>query len=432
MSIEAHEDGRLRLESAGLPEELSHRPSRAFLTGEGLPGRGAFLDFAALDAPPLGALGAGPAERLFVLGETGYVAATDYEGDAVLLDGATGEVFLAARRRGTRHDGLRRDLIASSLSALVELMREVDAVAVAAAEPAALDGRRGPAVVAEVVGVARRRMRAIDPDLYDRADDAPPHWDTALLVRSLSWGALPGGPGALAYELGAELVEDLAALGADGLVRRYRPEELPRGLTHAPTRRLLSEIGLPLGGGLLTVSDDEPLRTMAEAYPEHFAPDDGPDDGPEDTPEAPTDGTPGAPTAGAPGDGPDASPQNRDHQRDHLAVGDWPYDLVIALDGATGRLELPDWNEVGEPEAYLNRDLSALLYSLWVCERLRAEWRRWEYGRAAGSWEVFDPQSLLSGVVEEIVAAIDPEAFATPGHSWQLLADDAHMGGLLN
>ncbi|MFF1902858.1 SUKH-4 family immunity protein [Kitasatospora sp. NPDC058218] len=424
MSIEAHWDGRLRLESAGLPEELSHQPSRAFLTGEGLPEKGAFLDFAALDAPPLGVAGTGPAERLFVLGETGYVAATDYEGDAVLLDGATGEVFLAARRRGGRHDGLRRDLIASSLPALVELMREVDAVAVAAAEPAALDGHRGPAVVAEVVGVARRRMRAIDPELFDRADDAPPHWDTALLVRSLSWGALPGGPGALAYELGPELVEDLAALGADGLVRRYRPEELPDGLTHAPTRRLLAEVGLPLGGGLLTVSDDEPLRTMAEAYPEHF------------TPDAPSDATPHVPphipSGSALDDGPGASPQNRDHQRDHLAVGDWPYDLVIALDGATGRLELPDWNEVGEPEAYLNRDLSALLYSLWVCERLRAEWRRWEYGRAAGSWEVFDPQSLLSGVVEEVVAAIDPEAFATPGHSWQLLADDAHMGGLLN
>ncbi|MEV0535239.1 SUKH-4 family immunity protein [Kitasatospora sp. NPDC050463] len=428
MNIEAHWDGRLRLGSAGLPEELSHQPSRTFLAGEGLPEKGAFLDFAALDAPPLGVLGSGPTERLFVLGETGYVAATDYEGDAVLLDGATGEVFLAARRRGGRHDGLRRDLIASSLPALVELMREVDAVAVAAAEPAALDGYRGPAVVAEVVGVARRRMRAIDPELFDRADDAPPHWDTALLVRSLSWGALPGGPGALAYELGPELVQDLAALGADGLVRRYRPEELPDRLTHGPTRRLLAEVGLPLGGGLLTVSDDEPLRTMAEAYPEHFTPD-APSDAPAHTSVAtPSDGFP----LDARSDRPGVSPQNRDHQRDHLAVGDWPDDLVVALDGATGRLELPDWNEAGEPEAYLNRDLSALLYSLWVCERLRAEWRRWEYGRAAGSWEVFDPQSLLSGVVEDVIAAIDPEAFATPGHSWQLLADDAHMGGLLN
>ncbi|WP_196952691.1 SUKH-4 family immunity protein [Kitasatospora sp. SUK 42] len=376
---------------AGVPGGVVHAGSREFLTLEGLPATGAFLDFGALDGGPLRAFPGG-AERLFVLGETDYCTPFAAVGTLVLLDGTSGEVFLG-------NGGPQRDLLASDLTALAALVREVEAVGEAARRPEALDGRRGPAVVAEVMAGAERRMREIDPGLYGRAATPPAHWGTALLVRALGWGALPGGPGGPAYEVGAELVAELAALtdedGGAGLVHRFRPEALPDALVHAPTRRLLTEVGLPLGGAMFGVGE-EPLVTMAQAYPEYF-------DGEEERP----------------------------YQRDFLALGDWPTDLTIALDGATGRLELPDWYDDGQPEAYLNRDLSALLYALWTYERLRAEWERWDHGLGDGTWAVFDPQSLLSTVVDRLVEAVDPEAFASPGRSWRLLAEDGHMGGLL-
>ncbi|MET8542774.1 SUKH-4 family immunity protein [Kitasatospora sp. NPDC004799] len=375
---------------AGLPGGVVHAGSREFLVREGLPSTGAFLDFEVFGAGELTAVPA-EAERLFLLGETEYRTPFAAGGNQVLLDGVTGEVFLD-------NGGPRRDLLASDLAALAGLVREVDAVAEAARRPEALDGRRGPAVTAEVLAAAERRMREIDPGLFgDRS--APPHWGTALLVRALGWGALPGGPGGPAYEIAPELVAELAALtdqdGGPGRVHRFNPEELPTALVHGPTRQLLTEVGLPLGGAMFGVCE-EPLVTMGEAYPEYF-------DGEEERP----------------------------YQRDFLALGDWPTDLTIALDGATGRLELPDWYDDGHPEAYLNRDLSALLYALWTYERLRAEWDSWDHGRARDTWAVFDPQSLLSAVVDRLVEAVDPEAFASPGCSWRLLAEDGHMGGLL-
>ncbi|MFE6050965.1 SUKH-4 family immunity protein [Kitasatospora sp. NPDC056446] len=383
---------------AGLPDGVVHAGSREFLTREGLPAAGAFLDFGALGSGELRAA-PGDTQRLFVLGETDYCTPFAAVGNLVLLDGTTGEVFLD-------NGGPRRDLLASDLTALAGLVREVEAVAEAARQPRALDGRRGPAAVAEVLAEAGRRMREVDPALFgdDAAlfgdDAAPPaHWPTALLVRALGWGAAPGGPDGLAYDIGAELVTEVAALTDEedgpGRVHRFRPEHLPAGLRHEPTRRLLTEVGLPLGGAIFGVCD-EPLVTMGEAYPEYF-------DGEEERP----------------------------YQRDFIALGDWPTDLTIALDGATGRLELPDWYDDGQPEAYLNRDLSALLYALWTYARLRAEWERWDYGRGRGTWAVFDPQSLLSTVVDRLVEAVDPEAFASPGRSWRLLAEDGHMGGLL-
>ncbi|MFD0400293.1 SUKH-4 family immunity protein [Kitasatospora sp. NPDC127121] len=382
--------GCARVAADGLPSGVVHPGSREFLIREGLPLSGAFLDFGVLGD---GALAALPeAKRLFVLGETEYCAPFAAAGGLVLLDGTTGEVFLG-------EPGPRRDLLASGLPTLAGLVREVEAVAEAARRADALNGRRGPAVVAEVTAGAERRMREIDPGLFERSATPPAHWGTALLVRTLGWGALPGGPGGPAYEVGPELVAELAALtgeeGGAGLVHRYRAQELPAGLVHEPTRRLLTEIGLPLGGAMFGVCE-EPLVTMAEAYPEYF-------DGEEERP----------------------------YQREFLALGDWPTDLTIALDGVTGRLELPDWYDDGQPEAYLNRDLSALLYALWTYERLRAEWERWDCGRGRDTWAVFDPQSLLSTVVDRLVEAVDPEAFASPGCSWRLLAEDAHMGGLL-
>ncbi|MEV7021920.1 hypothetical protein AB0O00_07215, partial [Kitasatospora sp. NPDC093558] len=174
-----------------LPAGVVHAGSREFLEREGLPRAGAFLDFGLLGDGPLeavaeGALAsegpfaaagsmvsegpldseepfaaAGPlvsegplvsadapeSARLFVLGETEYCAPFARSGNAVLLDGVTGEVFLTKPST----DWLERDLLASDLPALAAMVREVESVAEAALRPDALGGRRGPAVVAEVM-----------------------------------------------------------------------------------------------------------------------------------------------------------------------------------------------------------------------------------------------------------------------------------------
>lgn len=186
----------------------------------------------------------------------------------MVLDGVSGEVHLAGRTGGE----LRRDLLASDLPALAGLIRETEAVARAAEQRDPGDGRRGAGVVAAVMGIAEQRMREVDPGLFRAAAENPPaHWGTALLVASLAWGALPGTEAdGLAYEFGADLVEELAALTDEGLVRRYRPEELPAALVHEPTRRLLTDVGLPLGGEMFGVEERAPLVSMAEAHPDCF------------------------------------------------------------------------------------------------------------------------------------------------------------------
>ncbi|WP_326690232.1 SUKH-4 family immunity protein [Streptomyces sp. NBC_01795] len=395
----------MRIDMSALPEGLTHGPSRRFLTERGLPeAPAAALDFSAPGAERPTALAAftegdgGEAAggevagggRLFVLG------GADYSDARVVLDGESGEVHLAEWVEGE----LRHDLLASGLPALDALIKETESVAEGAWEDAdAYDGRRGPAVVAEVREAAEARLRAVDPRLFAaHSPDAPPHWGTALLLRALRWGARRGGPGGLAYEFGPDLVEELAGLADGGRVHRYRPGDLPASLTHEPTRRLLIELGLPLGGELFDAWE-EPLRTMADVHPDLYA-------------------------------GPDAS--SRAYQRDHLAIGRWAWcDLTVALDGATGGLELPEGE--GEPEAYLHQDLSALLHAWWLCERVRGEYYgRWDSGDSgdSGDWQVFDPCDLLADQGEALVAAVDPEAFSTPGHSWRMLNDDPYTGGM--
>ncbi|MFJ9773447.1 SUKH-4 family immunity protein [Kitasatospora sp. NPDC101157] len=350
-----------------LPEGLMHAPSREHLLTEGLPGDGAFLEFRAPVAAP------GGGGRRLVIGEAAY-------GDPVVLDGVTGELRLG--------DGSEGDLLATSLPALVALVREVEAVATGAGDPGAHGGRRGAAVVDAVMADAERRMRAADGPLFARTA-RPAHWGTALLVTSLAWGARPGGPGGSAYVFEPDLVADLARLvgdDGDGAVRRYGVEDLPAELTHEPTRRLLVKAGLPLDSEMFGVDPDDPLAAMDSTHP------------------------------------------------GRLALAHWPHDLVIALDGATGRLELPGLYGADDPASYLHRDVSALLYALWTYERLRADHDRWEYGGGEDEgedWQVFDPQVFLRTVVEDLVERVDPEAWATPRHSWRLLAEDPYTGGLL-
>ncbi|MEU9043647.1 MULTISPECIES: SUKH-4 family immunity protein [unclassified Kitasatospora] len=395
-----------------LPAGLTHGPSRERLAAGGLPRSFAYLDLAASWYEPLRTAATWydefreeGAETLIVLGEARYE--DRYGGNLadVLLDGATGEVYLACQD----HSGaLRRDLLASGLESLVALMIEVEAVTAGADEPyEPEDGEefepRGPETVAEAVRISLERMRQADPALFRRTDDRPAHWETATRVRALAWGALPGEPDGLRYAIDAALVEDVAVL-TDGTVRRFHEDDLPAVLSHAPTRRLLTGLGLPVSTrGIFRIDPVGPLFTMTETFPDSFEPDD-PEYGEE---------------------------YRRDYQGEFLAFGDWPYDFTIALDGATGLLELPAWFDDGEPAAYLHRDVSAMLYVVWTYERLRADRRHWDGGHAPVPWEAFHPRELLDCAAEEALRALDPEAFASETHFWPIRIDDGHMGSLL-
>ncbi|MGF1428400.1 SUKH-4 family immunity protein [Kitasatospora sp. LaBMicrA B282] len=368
---------------SALPPELTHQPTRRRLLDHGLPAAGADITFRPT-TEPLAPLAPGQPQHL-VIGET-------WSNGPVVLDGATGRLYLAEWTGST----LERDLLATDLPALARLIEVVEGVDQEAARPEARDGRRGGAVFAEELAAATERLRAADPELH-RAAEPPAYWGSVLLLNALSWGARPGGPGELAYCFEADLVSDLADLiegDGPGEVLRYRPELLPAGLTHEPTRRLLTECGLPADAGLFAARP-EPLPTLLEEF------------------------------------GDDAV-ADRPYQAGFLAIGDWPHDLEVALDGATGRLELPAWYDDDSPAPYLHRDLSALLYACWRYERLRADWDRWGEADAPGDWAVFDPRQVLLDAVDELVEEVDPESFATEERSWYQLANDAHTGGLLS
>ncbi|RKT19353.1 SUKH-4 immunity protein of toxin-antitoxin system [Streptomyces sp. 1114.5] len=415
---------------AGVPRELpaglTHGPSRERLAAGGLPASYAYLDLQASWHEPLltaeawydDGIRLEGVEGLIVLGETRYGDCFGFSTADVLLDGATGEVYLACLDES---GALLRDVLASSLDTLVALMVEVEAVTVGAAEPyEPEEGEefepRGPGTVAEVAGISLERMRKADPELFRRTDDRPAHWETALRVRALAWGALPGEPGGLRYALDASLVEDLAAL-TDGTVRRFHEEDLPAALSHAPTRQLLGSLGLPVSDrGLLGIDPVGPFLTMAETYPDSFGSENG-------------EGENGDSEDGESEDG--EGEHHRAYQGGFLAFADWLYDMPIALDGATGRLELPAWFDGAAPAAYLHQDVSALLYVVWTYERLRADRRPWEHPHTSVPWAVFHPRELLDWAAEGALRGLDPEAFASEDHFWPIRIEDGHMGSLL-
>ncbi|MFB8290676.1 SUKH-4 family immunity protein [Kitasatospora purpeofusca] len=392
----------------GQPAGLTDETSRELLAGGELSWCYAYLDLRATsEGPPctvgerFGDLIVEDGEGLFVLGEALYPSGN--EDVTVLLDGANGAVYLACP---DKHGVLRRDLLASNPRALIAMMLVVESTTLCAAgdyerEPGEEVPPYGPATVDAAVRIGLREMREADPELWRRTGGRPAHWETALRVRALAWGAEPAKPGN-SVVIGPDLVEDLAALTGDGTVRRFGPHDLPESLVHGPTRRLLTDVGLPVSDRCtLVVESDGPLATMAECYPGDYVPGDGESTG-------------------------------RHYQGEFAVLGGWMYDLDVALNGATGRIELPDRFDDNQPAPYLHRDVATLLHVLWTYERLRAERRRCSSPAASSPWAVFRPRDLLDSVGETLLRALDPPAWATEDHFWPMRTDDCHMGALLD
>ncbi|MBQ1118980.1 SUKH-4 family immunity protein [Streptomyces sp. B15] len=398
-----------RLDTAALPETLRHEPSRRFLTEAGLPEQAAELDFASIrdgHLPPLTEDVTAVDAPVALDGQLLVLGRTDHWEARLVLDGEGGGVHLVA----WEGEDLCHDLIASGVPELAALLGEIETVSGSPRDPVPAMEPRGLATLTRARTESEQRLRRADPrlyELYDAQEPArePAHWGAALLVRTLHLAARPGGPGELAYEIEPELVAQLAegdggGSGGRGGVRRFTEDELPAGLTHAPTRRLLTEVGLPRETDMFAVTDG-PLRTVGEAHPSFFEP--------------------------------GAELPSRAYQRDFHALGWWAGDLALALDGTTGRLELPDWFDHGSPAAYLHQDLSALLFACWTYQQAHAAWARWDIGAGGrpAPWHVYSPKHLLESRVAALVEAVDPAAWATEWHSWPQLENDDHTGGLL-
>lgn len=377
-----------RLPEQALPAVLSHGPTRRLLTELGLPRDGGdFLTFDSdpdlllrplatrLDGPSVGA------HHLLVLGEVCR--------DWLVLDGATGRVALAA----TTYDQPEQvilDPLATDLSVLLLFLHEAEQLRATAADRTAREGRRGPAVVDEVIGALMERMRAVDPAVFDPSGAAP-YWSALLLTHGLRWAARPGD--SLAHEITPELMAEL------GEVRPVRAEDLPAALSHEPTRRLLTAVGLPTTDYLRGDETVLPLVTLRESDPWYAE---------------------------------EGAELERAHQLDLLRLGDTVYDCAVVLDGTTGRIEVTagdgdeDW-----PAAGLHTDLSAYYLTLWALNRLRAEARRWTTLHKPADWQVFTPIGLLQEAALQLIAEIDSTAVEDERSLWNSLAADGHMGGLL-
>ncbi|MYW62888.1 hypothetical protein GTY65_02150 [Streptomyces sp. SID8379] len=166
----------------------------------------------------------------------------------------------------------------------------------------------------------------------------PNLWRIIVAVRPL---ALVAGPGrGLRLDLPAQAL--VGVFGENG-VRRFAPDELPSALVHEPTRRFLTEVGLPIDALTFWAagSPDDPLLTLAE---DRAASSQDPElrhlyEEVEDCPLVP------------------------DADR-RLRLGGTPQEVDVVLDGRTGAIHhAPYTFDALTP---MNTDISTLVLALWM------------------------------------------------------------------
>ncbi|MFP8886065.1 SUKH-4 family immunity protein [Streptomyces mangrovi] len=341
---------------------IVHDATRSVLTGAGLPRESALMRFdplrgeRMLSARDLLTAETDPAEldpRVARLVFLGHVEIREETTQKVVLDGDTGRVFsLYMWEDSPRHTELFP--LAPSLRDLARFLEAVENFEARRGPFRHLAGRFGPEVVKEasrsllsVFTDADWGSRGWGPvgDPAGREHPVPVFWRIAALIRPL---ALIAGPGdGLRLDLPRHVLEE--AFGADQVVR-IAPEELPEELVHEPTRRFLTEVGLPCDGLMfgLDGEEDDLLRPLPEvdaryrAMPElrHLF----------------------------------RAPESADHlpaDADHLLViGGLIHDLDVLLDGRTGEVF---YGQLGDSSVTpVNADVSTLAFTVWMHHREQA------------------------------------------------------------
>jgi hypothetical protein len=351
--------GVITLTEADLDPYVTHAETRRLLTGPGLPSDSALLGFGALRGRPVLRRVAELVDDAEKLAEElreqlviGALRTFDRDLESLVLDGTTGEV--STTYVFPRDPGLM-DLspLAPSLEALLRFAAATD-------ELTASRGRfarqgYGP----QAVAAASRRLASVFA--ADAGEDVAPYWRMAALIRPLARIARPGA--GLALDLPPRLLDE--AFGSAAIVR-FEDVDFPGTLTHGPTRRFLSEVGLPENGYWYELDTDVPLPTLAEYYAD------------EDVFTA------------------DELPEAADRL---IRLGYLLEDTSLVIDGATGAILC--WSEPDAMLRPLNADLSTLAFTVWLVHREKA---------LDEEHDLTEAYEQLAATMAETLAVVDPIA----------------------
>ncbi|MGW0336202.1 SUKH-4 family immunity protein [Streptomyces sp. NPDC003011] len=329
----------ITLTGAELDRYIAHGTTRRWLTGPGLAGDGGQFSFAVPRGAGLrtAAASKGDPDRLLVrdlrdlravraqLVTGGSAGPGGLDTESVVLDGVTGELS-AMSGFPHRPDVMAARPLAPSLATLTRFAAVADELACLRGRFAAYAGRLGPKAVAQ----ASRQLLAVFED--GTSGEPAPFRKMAALIRPLSLVAGPGTDSGLALRFPARLLDQEFG---QGRVARFEDVDFPTTLTHEPTRRFLSGVGLPEHGYLFHLDTDMPLPTLAEHYAER----------------------------GQSIELPDRA--DRLVRVGHLVEGN-----SLVIDGATGAVL--NWNELDATLYPLNTDVSTLALTLWLLHRERA------------------------------------------------------------
>ncbi|WP_328681836.1 SUKH-4 family immunity protein [Streptomyces sp. NBC_00322] len=362
-----------------LPASITHEATRRRLTGPGLPAEHGLIRFGPLaesrvvPVPDLLAEGADPgkldpyiADLLLI----GHLRCEEYDAQEVVLDGATGRVFTMYLFEGS--PGLIDVIpLAPSVDALARFLAHVDDFRLMRGRFAALAVRTGTAVVAEASALLMSVFSDEDwgHDGWGSAGTPsawghpiPAFWRIAALIRPLALVAGPGG--GLRLDLPTGLLDE--EFGPDQMVR-IEPSALPAALVHEPTRRFLTEVGLPKVELMFGLWRDESLlRTLAEL----------------------------------------ATPMDEDSCRmpadaDNLVgLGSLIHDFEVVIDGRTGLLSYHLYGD--DTTTPVNADISTLAFTMWMYSREQRLDEEHDFTQ--------DFYHQLADTMAEVLSSVDPVA----------------------
>ena len=157
---------------------------------------------------------------------------------------------------------------------------------------------------------------------------------------------------------------------------RIEASALPAALVHEPTRRFLTEVGLPRDGIMFGMdSDDTPLPTL-----------------PEDRASSQRN-----PAHRHLWNGTDELPPDAEHM---VVLGGLMHDFIVLIDGRTGALHYAEYN--ADRVVPVNADISTLAFTVWMHSR---------EGRLDEEHHfTHDFYHQLAETMTEVLSSVDPVA----------------------